>query len=112
MVQCAADCTGGCSVEIAAPKCKAELSPPSAECQGSAGCSTSCKALGSAGADCKEPAIEISSSESGKAAVIATLRAHLPALLLVAQARGELMIDGVVDVADLAGTLSGWSQAA
>jgi hypothetical protein len=105
-VKCNADCTGGCSVEYEAPKCKAQLEPPSAECQGSAECSGSCEASASAKADCKEPSVEISGEESLSAA-IATLKANLPRLLVVAKARGQLLVDNAQAVVDASANLDG-----
>ena len=90
-VTCSADCTGGCMGEFTAPKCKTELTPPSAECSGSAECNGSCEASASAHAECKEPAIEIIATGDIDAAVIASLKLHLPKLLLIAEARGELL---------------------
>ena len=82
-VQCNADCSGSCDVQFKAPRCKAELKPPSAECQGSAECSGSCEASASARASCKEPAVNIAGAAEAEA-VISTLQANLPRLLVVA----------------------------
>lgn len=105
-VQCNADCSGSCDVQFKAPKCKAELKPPSAECQGSAECSGSCEASASARASCKEPAVNIAGAAEADA-VIATLQANLPRLLVVAQARGELLLANAEAVVQAAGNLEG-----
>ncbi|WP_437304657.1 hypothetical protein [Sorangium sp. So ce388] len=105
-VQCNADCSGSCDVQFKAPKCKAQLKPPSAECQGSAECSGSCEASASARASCKEPAINISGEAEADAA-IATLRANLPRLLVAAQARGQLLLGNAEAVVSAAGSLEG-----
>lgn len=105
-VTCNADCTGGCSVEYEAPKCTAQLSPPKAECQGSAECSGSCDASASARAQCKEPSIEISGSGDVDR-LVSTLRLNLPRLLLVAQARGRLLLESAEAVVELGGNLGG-----
>lgn len=105
-VTCNADCTGGCSVEYEAPKCTAQLSPPSAECQGSAECNGSCDASASARAQCKEPSIEIS-GQGDVDRLVSTLRLNLPRLLLVAQARGQLLLENAQAVVELGGNLGG-----
>lgn len=103
-VTCNAECTGGCQGELKAPKCKAVLEPPSADCNLDADCSASCEASASARADCKEPSIDIVGSEDASA-VIATLRANLPKLLVVAKARGDLLVKNAQAVVDAAGKL-------
>ena len=105
-VECNAECTGGCSVEVTAPKCKAELKPPKAECQGSAECGGSCNASASAKAECREPSIDIS-GDGDVDALVATLRANLPKLLVVAQARGKLLVDNAQAVFEASGSLDG-----
>lgn len=92
-VQCDGDCTGGCSIAVTAPKCKGELKPPSAKCQGSAECSGSCRASANAKAECTEPSVEV--QFSGTASVetdfaIASLRLNLPKI--VAAARGKVTL--------------------
>ncbi|XXT17390.1 hypothetical protein WME94_44900 [Sorangium sp. So ce429] len=105
-VQCNADCTGGCSVEYEAPKCTAELEPPSAECNADADCTGSCNASASARADCKEPSVNIvATGDTDLSAEIATLRANLPRLLLVAQARGKLLAANAEAVFNAAGNV-------
>ncbi|WP_441291380.1 hypothetical protein ACSRUE_13735 [Sorangium sp. KYC3313] len=105
-VQCNADCSGSCDVQFKAPKCKAELKPPSAECQGSAECSGSCEASASAKASCREPAVNIEGGADVEAA-IATLKANLPRLLVVAHARGELLLASAQAVVEAGGHLEG-----
>ncbi|MFS8065238.1 MAG: hypothetical protein ACMG6S_02580 [Byssovorax sp.] len=92
-VECSGDCTGGCSVAVVAPKCKGELKPPSAKCQGSAECSGSCRASSNAKAECTEPSVEV--RFSGAASIdtdlaIASLRLNLPKI--VAAARGKVTL--------------------
>ena len=110
-VTCEGDCTGGCSVEVTAPKCKAELTPPSASCQGSAECNGSCEASASAKAECKEPSIEINASGNIDAQAIAALKLHLPKIILVAEVRGQLLLDNAQVVAGFSGSLAAGASA-
>ncbi|KYG10335.1 hypothetical protein BE21_12610 [Sorangium cellulosum] len=105
-VECNADCSGECSLTFEAPKCKTNLKPPKAECTGTAECSGSCEASASARASCKEPAVTVTGGE-GAEAVVATLRANLPRLLVAAQARGQLLLDSAEAVVAAAGNLEG-----
>jgi len=104
-VQCEADCTGGCDVTVTAPKCKAELTPPSANCNGNVECNGSCKASASAKAECKEPSLEIEAA-AGFEAVVSTLKLNLPKLVLVVEARADLLSANVQGVFDAAGSLT------
>lgn len=104
MVQCNADCTGGCSVEYEAPKCKAKLSPPSAECQADVDCNASCEASASVKAECREPSLEIVTSTNADE-LVATLKANLPKLLTVAKARGKLLVDNAQVVVQASGSI-------
>lgn len=93
--ECQADCTGSCSVDFVAPKCKAELTPPSAECQGSASCSGSCKANASARVDCTEPSIEIAYTGANSAEInlaLASLRLNLPKILVNFEGKGKYLV--------------------
>jgi hypothetical protein len=110
-VTCEGDCTGGCSVAVTAPKCKAELTPPSANCQGSAECSGSCQASASAKAECKEPSIEITATGGIDAQAIAALKLHLPKIILVAEVRGQLLLDNAQVVAGFSGNLAAGASA-
>ena len=113
-VTCEGDCTGECSVDFKAPKCKAELTPPSASCQGSAECNGSCEASASAKAECKEPSIEITAQGNVSAEVelaIAALKLHLPKLILVAEVRGQLLLDNAQVVAGFSGNLAAGASA-
>ena len=110
-VQCEGDCTGECDVEFVAPKCKAELTPPSADCQGSAECSGSCQASASAKAECKEPSVEIVAAGNIDVQAIAALKLHLPKILLVAEVRGALLLKNAEAVLELSGGLAGGASA-
>jgi hypothetical protein len=104
-LQCEGNCTGGCDVELKAPRCTAELTPPSAECQGSAECSGSCKASASAKAECRPGSVEIAVTGNIDAKAIASLKLNLPKILLIAQARGEVLFQNATVLADLTASL-------
>ncbi len=74
--------------------------------RGSAECSGSCEASASAKASCKEPAVNIEGGTDVEAA-IATLKANLPRLLVVAHARGELLLASAEAVVQAGGHLEG-----
>lgn len=96
-VKCDGECTGGCTCPDGtdsckkAPRCKAELTPPSAECRGDVDCSSSCKASASAKADCKEGSVTISATGSIDADALASLQANLPKIVAVVKARGAYL---------------------
>ena len=98
---CEGDCTGGCTVAVKAPKCKGQLKPPSAMCQGEASCNGSCRASASAKAECKEPSLDITSNADAK--VLAALRVHLPKLIAVADARAKLLAQNATDIVKFGG---------
>jgi modification target Cys-rich repeat protein len=104
-VQCEGSCTGGCSVELQAPRCKAELTPPSAECSGEAECSGSCKASASAKAECRPGSVEVVATGMVDARHIASLKLNLPKILMIAQARGELLFQNASALVTLSGDL-------
>lgn len=106
-VECNADCSGGCSVEYKAPKCNAELTPPKAECQASADCQGSCNASASAKAECKPPSVEIVATGNINASAIGTLKLHLPQILGVFQARGQLLVKNAEAVVNIGANVSG-----
>lgn len=103
-VQCEGECTGSCSVEMKAPKCTAEIDPPS--CEASAECKASCKASASAKAECTPPAVAIEAQGSANIqAQIAVLEKWLPQIFLIAEARGELLFANAQAMFDVAGNL-------
>ena len=79
--KCDATCHAKCEGEWKAPKCAAEVKPPTA----SADCHASCKAHAELKAQCTEASVRITSSVNGgeMAKLVATLEAHLPALVKV-----------------------------
>jgi hypothetical protein len=104
-VKCEGSCTGGCSVEVKAPKCKGELKPPSADCQGDVNCAASCQASASAKVECTEPSLTVD-AQAGVEDVIATLKVNLPKLLVVAEGKGQLMVDNAQKIFDVSGSVS------
>jgi hypothetical protein len=105
-VQCEGECTGGCSVKVRAPKCKGELkSPGELGCEADASCTGSCQASASAKAECREPAVELTSSLDPK--IIASLKLNLPKIYALAGARGKLLTDNAKAVVDFGADFSG-----
>ncbi len=114
---CDAECTG----EVSAPKCEGgELK---LNCSADVNCNANCEASASAKAECQPPSLAIVATGTGTAdvdasvkidAAIASLKANLPALLVVFQARGEAFAAGIegsvkagVEITGSAGDLSG-----
>ncbi len=100
-VECNGECSGECMGTASAPKCKGELSPPSAECQGSANCQASCDASASAKAECTPPSVEIEASGNIDAKVIGSLKLNLPNLLMVAKAQAALSLENAQAMVDI-----------
>ncbi|UQA58536.1 hypothetical protein [Polyangium aurulentum] len=100
-VQCDGECTGGCEGDFTAPKCRAELSPPRAECNVDASCNASCQASASAKVACTEPSLRVVAS-AGLEDVIATLSVNLPRLIEVAEGRGKLAVENAQALFDVA----------
>jgi hypothetical protein len=105
-LDCNGSCSGGCMGTITAPKCDAELDPPSAECSGSVDCQASCNASASAKAECTPPAVEITASGAIDAKVVGALQLHLPNLLMVGQAQAQLQLKNVQAMVELAAKLA------
>lgn len=104
-VQCEGNCTGGCSVDLKAPRCTAELTPPSASCQGEASCNSSCEASASAKAECTPGSVEIVASGEINAQALASLKLNLPKILLIAEARGEVLLENALALAEVSASL-------
>jgi hypothetical protein len=99
-VECSgsASCKGECSVEMTAPKCEAELEPPS--CEMDADCQAGCKGNAQFEATCTKPSVSVVAQ--GNAELTATLEANMPAVFQVA-AQAELMVEAAADVAGRTG---------
>jgi len=92
--KCDGPCEGGCSVPLEAPRCDADLEPPS--CAIRPGCEASCKASGQARASCSAPAVAIGAKDDfeGALPILAEMRSletNLSVLFSVARARGPLL---------------------
>lgn len=105
-LQCEGECSGSCEGTAKAPKCNGKLTPPSAECQGSAECSGSCKASVEAKAECTPGTLEIKAAGNLTAQGIASLKANLPKILAVFQAKGKLLVDAGTATASLGVSVS------
>lgn len=83
---CTADCHGNCNVEFKEPKCDIAVQAPSADGH----CEGSCKAHADLTAQCTPPVVQVQASlETGEMSrLVATLRAHLPALIAAEVAYG------------------------
>jgi hypothetical protein len=100
-VECEGTCTGSCSVDFKAPKCSAEMTPPS--CEADANCSGGCKASASAKAECHPPQLTIEAQGNVSAeleAKITTIRLHLPNLIAQLVGKVELVAGNVKAIAD------------
>jgi hypothetical protein len=124
-VACTGTCSGKCDASChASPgqasvkcsgSCDADYQPVSCEggkleggCQVDANCQANCNASASARAECRPPRVDIvvTGSAQGLADVAATLSKNLPALLVVAQARGQAFLDLAKTVASGAADIS------
>jgi hypothetical protein len=103
--KCEGQCTGECkatpgSVSVQCDgKCDGKFTPISckggtlkAQCKVEAKCEANCKASAEARATCTPGQLTIGGSTAGIEDVIATLRAHLPQLLLAIKTRGEAIV--------------------
>jgi hypothetical protein len=92
---CEGSCKGGCSATYEAPQCEAELTPPM--CEVDADCQAGCEGSASIEAECTPPSITV--EIEGHAELAATLEANLPAIFLLAEVQGELVVTAGADVA-------------
>jgi hypothetical protein len=103
-VACEGECSGSCSGTATAPRCKAELKPPS--CEASADCQASCKASASAQAECTPPSVEIVGA-ANLDAKIAVLKKYLPQIYAIAEARAKILAQNAQAMIDVSGNLEG-----
>lgn len=103
-IQCDGECKGGCDGTYTAPKCSGELTPPM--CEVDAECQGSCDASASAKAECTPPAVSIT-GDATASLQIAVLKKYLPEIILIAEKRAQLLIDGGDAVLTAAGSLEG-----
>jgi hypothetical protein len=85
------------------------------KCEADADCSANCSASASAKAECDPPSLSISYDVAGNAsaeaqlqieAAVASLRANLPALIVVLKARGAAFAGGIEATVDAGANLS------
>jgi hypothetical protein len=120
-VNCGAkvNCRGGCSVAYKAPQCETTVTPPS--CKVSKTCEASCTSSVEAKAKCTPPGASLECTGTVSAdlqLVVDTVKKNMPAIVLLAQTQGKLVLDAANQVvttgkvvADQVGTLSGKSIA-
>jgi hypothetical protein len=107
-VECEGTCTGECSVEFKAPKCSAELTPPS--CEADAECSGGCDASASAKAECHPPSLTITGDFEGDfelEAKVNAIKVHLPNLVAQLLGKVNLLSGNVTAIGNAAVEISG-----
>lgn len=110
---CEGECRGSCTGTATAPKCTAELDPPECELEGD--CQASCDASASAKAECTPPAVSVD-GDAGFELQVAVLEKYLPEIIVIGEARGEILsaqAEAMITVSgNLEGALSGDGTAA
>ena len=119
-VKCSATCSGKCDAKCTATPgsasvkcggtCDADYQPVQCSggkleggCKVDAKCQGNCNASASAKAECTPPKVVIKAQadvNSQLGTLVASLEAHLPALLVVFQARGQAFLDLVTPIAE------------
>ena len=93
-------CRGGCSVAYKAPKCETTVTPPA--CKSSETCQASCKSNVEAKSECTPPGVSLDCSATVSAevqAVIDTVKANLPKIILFVQSQSKIVLDAANQVA-------------
>jgi hypothetical protein len=93
------DCRGGCSVAYKSPKCETTVTPPS--CKVSKTCESSCTSDVEAKAECTPPGASLECNGTVSAdlqAVVDTVKKNLPAVVLLVQTQGKLVLDAANQV--------------
>jgi hypothetical protein len=101
------NCKGGCSVAYTAPKCETKTTPPS--CKVSTTCQASCTSTVESKSVCTKPSVSLECSAMVSAdvqAVITTVKANLPSIILLVQSQGNLILDAATQVGDTADAVS------
>lgn len=117
---CKGSCKGSCTAKAGASvkcdgKCEGKFEPLSCKggelkggCKVEAKCDANCDASVSAKAECTPPQVTIKAGASVEARYIDSLKANLPNLLVVFQARGQAFVGLITKVSgSLAGSVSG-----
>jgi hypothetical protein len=103
-----AECDGSCMGTASAPKC--EGGTLEVNCSADVDCKGSCDASASAQAECTPPSVAVTFEASGSVDVeaqakidvaVASLKANLPNLLLVIQARGDAFVGSLETMVDV-----------
>ena len=96
-VSCGANarCKGGCTGTATAPKCEANLKPPSCQGQASAQCNADCEGSASLKATCTDPSVDIVGNVD--ATLETNLKAALPKLIKVT-GQGDLALKAVGNI--------------
>ncbi|HEU4577535.1 MAG TPA: hypothetical protein VFS67_04725 [Polyangiaceae bacterium] len=96
-VSCGANarCKGGCTGTATAPKCEANLKPPSCQGSATAQCNADCEGSASLKANCTDPSVTIVGMAD--ATLKADLEAALPKLVKVA-GQGDLALEAVGNI--------------
>ncbi len=100
-VNCGAkvNCRGGCSVAYKAPQCETTVTPPS--CKVSKTCESSCTSSVEAKAKCTPPGASLECNGTVSAdvqAVVDTVKKNMPAIILLVQTQGKLVLDAANQV--------------
>jgi hypothetical protein len=100
-VNCGAkvNCRGGCSVAYKAPQCETTVTPPS--CKVSKTCEASCTSNVEAKAKCTPPGASLECNGTVSAdvqAVVDTVKKNMPAIILLVQTQGRLVLDAANQV--------------
>jgi hypothetical protein len=93
------NCRGGCSVAYKAPKCETTVTPPA--CKSSETCQASCKSNVEAKSECTPPGVSLECSATVSAevqAVIDTVKANLPKIVLFVQSQSKIVLDAANQV--------------
>jgi hypothetical protein len=101
------DCKGGCSVAYTAPKCETTTTPPA--CKVSTTCQASCTSTVETQSVCTKPSVSLECNANASAdvqAVVTTVKANMPSIILLAQAQGNLILDAAKQVGTTANAVS------
>jgi hypothetical protein len=93
------NCRGGCTVAYKAPECETTVTPPS--CKVSQTCEASCTSNVEAKATCTPPGASLECTGTVSAdlqAVVDTVKKNMPAIILLVQTQGKLVLDAANQV--------------
>jgi hypothetical protein len=93
------NCRGGCTVAYKAPKCETTVTPPA--CKSSETCKASCTSNVEATSKCTPPGVSLDCGADVSAdvqAVIDTVKANLPRIVLFVQSQSKIVLDAANQV--------------